>query len=465
MSQKNHQPARRLSLFDSICIIVGIVIGSGIYQTTPMIAGLSGRVWQFAAVWVFGGLVALTGSLVYAELATKNPAEGGDFLYLTKAYGRRTGLLFAWIEYWMVRPGNIGMMAFVFASYGCEILKYAAAAFPALGMKAETFVGPIPQTIVAASAAGCIVLLNLLGVRAGKFTQNVLTCIKVGGLLLVAGIGLFIAKAAPAGETVNEDQLDFRLALILAMFTYGGWNEISYVAAEVKNPRRNLVRALVIGVGLIMAVYLVVAFSFVRCLGISGVAASSAVAKDVVENATGATAAAVASVLICLSALGSINGMVFTGSRVYYAVGLNLQHLSWLGIWSKRFDSPVRAMLMQGFITIALIVGFGWYADGFDQLLRFVSPVYWFFAFMVGVSLFVLRWKDQNNNGSFQAPWYPWLPIVFCLSCGVLFESSVEYALMSQSWEAFWSIGFVAAGAIICSLIPLEEENTTSLKR
>lgn len=468
MSTSNAQPPRRLSLFDSVCIIVGIVIGSGIYQTTPDIAFFTESMLAFLSVWVLGGLIAFSGALVYAELATKYPQEGGDFYFLTRAFGRRTGLLFAWVEYWIIRPGNIGMMAFVFAEYGCEILKYAAREFPdsigfgQFGITEATFIGPTAEMTLAATAAGVIILLNLLGVRAGKWTQNVLTVVKVGGLLLVASVGLFVAEAAPM--TVTEaPQGGFRLALIFALFTYGGWNEISYVAAEVRRPKVNLVWALLLGVAGIMAIYLVVAFSFVRCLGIDGVASSKTVAKDVVQYATGAEAAALASFLICLSALGSINGMVFTGSRVYFAVGLNLSKLRWLGVWNRRFDAPIRAMLLQGAITLALIIGFGSYASGFDNLLRFVTPVYWFFAFMVGVSLFVLRFKDPPAEESFRVPLYPWTPIIFCISCAVLFEASFTYALSMQSTEAFWAIGLVIFGAVLCYRLPLQDKEVERL--
>jgi amino acid transporter len=149
--------------------------------------------------------------------------------------------------------------------------------------------------------------------------------------------------------------------------------------------------------------------------------------------------------------------MLFTGARIYYAVGSEHRLVSWLGKWSGRMDSPVRALVLQGLISIALIIGFGSYKDGFERLTYFTTPVYWFFALMVGISLMVLRWRDRDRPRPHRVWFYPWTPMLFCLTCAVLAESSFTYALSQQHVEAFWAIGFMLVGIVI-SLIDRRED-------
>jgi len=442
------RPRRQLSLFDSISIIVGIIIGAGIYRTTPLIAAMAGSPTWLLLVWLIGGVLALIGAVCYAELATRFPQHGGDYNFLVKAYGQQVGFVFAWAEYWIIRPGNIGMMSFVFADYGYAILRLA-------------FDLPEQQNeIRLALAATPIILLtgvNLLGVRTGKWTQNALAVVKVVGLLLIFAAGIWVAVG-------GEAKLDFsakweppkidglHLAMVLALFTYGGWNEISYVAAEVRDPRRNLVRSLVGGVIGVTIVYLLVTIAFMLLLDFNELTASSAVASDALTPYWGAGAGVLVSVLICLSCLGAINGLIFAGSRVYYAVGQEVTALSWLGAWGKRFDAPLTAVSFQGIVAVVMVIAFGWNADGFERLLYFTTPLFWLFIFMVGVALFILRHKqtqDAVTKDVFLVPFFPWLPILFCLSSASLLISSLEFALQQQMDEAFWAFGWIGVGVIL----------------
>ncbi|MDP6445841.1 MAG: amino acid permease, partial [Pirellulaceae bacterium] len=365
------QPRRQLNLFDTINIIIGVIIGSGIYETTPDIASNTSSSTELIGVWIFGGVIALIAAFCYVELTTSFPREGGDYVFLSKGLGRHFGFLFSWAEFWIIRPGNIGMMAFVFARFAREIVPLDV---------------PAPWRNVEMIAYGCgatvvLTALNLLGVTSGKTTQNVLNVAKLVGLLAIILTAFFLLPAAappaesasaepseattetaadkgpadPAaadssdqakGDTSSESSKSVRLAILLVLFSYGGWNEVSCVAAEVRDPQKNIFRALAFGVFAVAAVYVLVNFAFLRALGLAGVAGSEAVAADVMALRFGDVGRVGISILICASSLGAMNGALMAGSRILFAVGRDHKQLSWLGGWSGRFDAPIAALVL-----------------------------------------------------------------------------------------------------------------------
>jgi len=435
-------PRRQLTLFDSTCIIVGIIIAAGIYRSSPNVAELAPNIPWLLGVWLLGGLLSLLGALCYAELATAYPHEGGDYVYLTRAFGRPLGFLFAWSQLWIVRPGSIGAMAYAFADYANQIWPRAE--------------GSIATLVLVAYAAGAIVVLsavNFWGIREGKWTQNGLTAAKVVGLLAVVLVGLLcVAPVVPTTSIATQLKVpssplsDFGLAMIFVLFTYGGWNEMAFVAAEVRHPRRNIVRALLLGTLAVTVIYLLVNVAFLHALGLAG-ARHTTPATDVLELAIGPRAGRVISLLICISALGAINGQIFTGARIYYAMGTDHRLYSWLGQWDARRGQPVRSLLVQGAITLVLVVGFGSTQDGFESMVIFTTPAFWFFLMLVGMSLFVLRRRDPHTRRAYRVLGYPFTPILFCLSCAFMVYASVDYAVHHRSWEAMWSIAILLVGA------------------
>ncbi|MBT6848441.1 MAG: amino acid permease, partial [Planctomycetaceae bacterium] len=245
MSENNQSPQRTLSAFDGACIIVGIIIGAGIYQTTPMVAANSGSVEWILGIWVLGGCLALVGALCYVELAMTVTQDGGEYAYLVKAYGKGTGSFFAWIEFWIIRPGSTGPMAMLFGAYAYKL-------FPIFQMALDPLMGEMLYAVLATTA---LLAVNLFGLRAGKLTQNVLTVLKVLALLIlvvgsVIAIGLspdlIVPTTAETAGSIRGQSFDgLLLAMVLVMFTYGGWNDMSFVATEIKNPAKNIPRALV----------------------------------------------------------------------------------------------------------------------------------------------------------------------------------------------------------------------------
>ncbi len=442
------RPTRQLTLFDSVCIIVGIIIGAGIYRTTPDIAACVPSTTALVAVWLLGGGLSLLGGLCYAELATAYPHAGGDYVFLTRAYGRRMGFLFAWSELWIVRPGSIGMMAFIFAQYACELL-------PGFEQHSRT-----AQMLLAGAAVAVLTWINVLGIREGKWTQNLLTTLKVLSLLLIFCIGMvWVPAVAGIPRGVDETPAsplssNFRLAMILVLFTYGGWNEMAYVAAEVKNPNRNILRALIFGTLAVTAIYVLVTLAFVQGLGFPGVRQSQAVASDLMRIPFGDWGGRAIALVICVSVLGSMNGQVLTGARVYYAMGRDHPLLKGLAVWHPERGTPIRSLWIQAAISLGLITALGWYESGFVNLLNFTTPIFWTFFGLVGLSLFVLRIREPHRERPYKVHGFPIVPLIFCASCGFMIYSSVSYAVEHCTFEAVWAIGVLAIGFAVSLLLP-----------
>ena len=440
-------PRRQLTLLDSTSIIVGIIIGAGFFETPPQIAAGAGGVASLLALWAAGGAMALVGALCYAELATAYPRDGGEYVFLTRAYGRRVGFLYAWSWFWVVRPGNLGAMAYVFARYASELVPL-----------------PLGDYAFAPYAVGALLALtviNVLGVRAGKTVQNLLTTAKVAGLLAVFAVALFEppapAQAATGARAPTPGGL--YLAVILIMWAYGGWNDMSYVAAEVRHPRRNILRALVLGTGAVVLIYVAGNIAFIHALGFEGFAASGAVAADVMRPKFGAAGARFISALVCVSCLGALNGMILTGARIYYAVGEEHAMYSWLGKWDARRDAPARSLWLQAAATLVLVGGLGLSRDAFQRLVVFTEAVFWAFLLLVAASLFVLRRRDPVTLRPYRVAGYPVTPALFCLSSAFLLYASLSYALRNGAAEAWWAIGLTGAGVLASLYDPVKPLN------
>jgi amino acid transporter len=428
-------PAARLGLWDAVSLIFGIVIGAGIYETAPLVLANTSSPSQALLVWTAGGLLSLIGATCYAELATTYPRAGGDYVYLTRAFGRIFGFLFGWAQLAVILTGSIGMMAFVFADYAAALWSGAA------GVGA----------LLACAAVVVLTLLNLAGLVFGKTTQNVLSWLKLFGLALLIGVGLLSGEAPPAPAAAAERGTgSIGLAMILVLYTYGGWNDAAFVAAEVRDGKRNIARALLLGTLAITLVYVLLNVAFMHALGFTGAQSSKAIAADVLRVSFGDSGGKLMALLVMISALGAVNGLILTGSRVYASLGADHGLFARLSRWHPRLRSPVWALLAQLLVTAFMIVAVGTQAGratidglltslgaakaewsghgGFDTLLRCTAPVFWLFFLLTGVSLFVLRVRDPARERPFKVPLYPLFPVIFCGMCAYMLYSAVDYA-------------------------------------
>ncbi len=409
------RPTQTLTLKDAVAITVGIVVGAGIFRTPSMVAANAGSETAVLLIWLAGGMVTLIGALCYAELATSYPHPGGDYHYLTRAYGKPLAFLYAWSRITVVQTGAVALLAFIFGDYASQLLSLGQHSTP----------------IYAALLVTALTALNVAGVRQGSRTQNWLTTVEVLSLVLVIGAGLLLTAApetaAPVGPQAQAPAAAFGLALVFVLLTYGGWNEAVYVSAEVKQPRKNIARALLISIAVITGLYMLVNWAYLRGLGLQGLAGSEAAAADLMRRAAGERGARFVSLLVAVSALTSANATVITGARTNYALGRDFRLFDFLGRWHERANTPTNALLVQGAIALVLVFAGSFAREGFVTMVEYTAPVFWLFFFMVGLSLIVLRFKEPEVERSFRVPLYPITPILFCAACAYMLQSSLVY--------------------------------------
>lgn len=423
-------PRAVLGLRDAIGLIVGTVVGVGIFRTPSLVAEHAGSMSVALLAWLAGGLVSLLGALCYAELASAYPNTGGDYHYLTRAFGRKLGFLFAWARLSVVQTGAIALLAFVLGDYANEILQ----------------LGPWGSPLCAGAMVVVLTATNILGVRQGATTQNVLTALEVTGILLIvlAGLAAQPATAAVSMSGAAASPGTFGLVMVFVLLTYGGWNEAAYLSGEVRDPGRTMVRALVWSLGLVTALYLLINWTFLATLGVAGVAGSKAVAADVVHVAFGPQGARLTGGLVVVAALTSINAAIFTGARSSYAVGRDFGALGFLGRWHPITRTPVNALLTQGVTALALVGLGGLTRSGFETMVEYTAPVFWLFLCLTGVALFVLRRRDPARPRPFRVPFYPLTPLAFCVTSGYLVYSSLAYTGIG----ALVGVAVLAAGTL-----------------
>src|SRR5687767_4871116 len=378
-------PRPTLSLIDAVSMIVGIVVGAGIFKAPSIVAANVGSEMGFLLVWLMGGLISLIGALCYAELATTYPHPGGDYHYVFRAFGREVGLLFAWARLTVIQTGSIAILAFVFGDYATELLS----------------LGDHSSALYAGLAIAVLTVINATGVRQGKWTQNLLTTAKLLGLLVVFLVGVFVIE--PVEVAVTRPSLEgFQgLAMIFVLLTFGGWSEAAYISAELRDERRNMKRALLLSIGIITAIFFLTNLAYLRGLGLTAISQSEAVAADLLRRSFGGFGAKSISLLVAVSALGATNGTIFTGARTNYALGRDFSLFDFLGRWNARANAPVNALIIQAAIALVLVLLGSLTRKGFQTMVEFTAPVFWFFLLLSGLSLFVLRRKEPDVNRPF----------------------------------------------------------------
>uniref|UniRef100_A0A0C1MY23 Amino acid permease n=4 Tax=Nostocales TaxID=1161 RepID=A0A0C1MY23_9CYAN len=413
MVTKVSAPKPTLSTIDAIALIVGMVVGAGIFQTPALVAGNTANTGVALFVWLLGGAMSFIGALCYAELTTAYPHVGGTYHYLLRAFGKIPAFLFAWARMTVIQTGSIVLMAFVFGDYASQLLR----------------LGEYSSAIYAAGVVLCLTGLNVLGVQQGKRAQNWLTIAKVLGLLLVVIFGTAFAQPVEVSNpTAAPPQTQLGLAMVFVLLTYGGWNEAAYISAEVRQGKRNMVRVLLGSIALITAIYVLINFAYLHGLGLTGLAGSEAPAADLMRRAVGENGARFVSVIVAVSALGAANATIFTGARTNYALGQDFSIFGFMGRWQERGSTPINALLVQGAISVGLVILGAVTRKGFATMVDYTAPVFWFFFLLSGIALLVLRSREPNVPRPFRVPAYPLIPLLFCIICGYLLYSSVTYA-------------------------------------
>jgi len=442
-----------IGLREAVAIIVGVVIGAGIFKSPSIVAGLSGSAVQMFGLWIMGGVVSLIGALCYAELTTAYPHPGGDYHYLQRAFGRSVSFLFGWARFSVITTGSIALLAFVFGDY----------------MQQAVPLTPLPGawggTAYALAVIVCLSALNLRGIRAGAGAQTWLTATEVLGLLLIVGAAALYSDPAPvtastapaaAGADAGNITASLGMAMVFVLLTYGGWNEAAYISAEMRTGPRGMVLALTLGIAIITALYLLVTWAYWKVLGMDGMAASDAVAADVMRRAFGPVGGKLISVLVAVSALTSINATMIVGARTGYAMGCDWAPLRRMADWDGERGTPTVAMLVQCGAALVLVGVGAALGSGFKAMVEFTAPVFWLFFLLAGVSLLVLRRREPNTPRPFRVPLYPVLPLLFCASCAYMLVSSLSY-VSSQTLgglNAAWiGVAVLACGAVLLLLL------------
>ena len=443
--QTSATPRQTLSVTDACAMIVGLIVGAGIFGTPSIVAGAVGDSSTLYAVWIAGGVFSIIGALCYAELATAFPSAGGEYHFLQRAFGRSLAFLYGWARMTVIVAGSIAVFAYLFGDYLSRVIN----------------LGAYSSAIWAALVVVVLTAVNYRGIREGKATQNLFTVLEVGGLLLIIVAGLFFAAppASPVPAVAGADQpwymgAGIGSAMIFVLFTYGGWNDAAYISAEVRDRERNMARALLIAISVVALLYVLVNFAYLKGLGYDQMARSNAVAADLLKAVWGPTGEKVIAIMIAIAALTSVNGSMIVGARSNYALGRDWPMLGFLGKWHEESGSPRNAMLVQGAIALAL-VGLGAIQNaGFKGLVEYSLPVFWGFFLLTGIALFVLRAKEPDAPRPFRVPFYPVVPAIFVLMCGYLLYSSLTY----HRAHALVGLGVLAVGAVVLLIAKVKKQ-------
>ncbi|MGV3686501.1 MAG: APC family permease [Daejeonella sp.] len=430
-------PAKNISSTDAVFIIVGIVIGAGIFRAPSLVAANTGSDVTFFLAWVLGGLVSFIGALCYAELSTAFPNTGGDYHFIRRAFGNRPAFLFAWARMSVIQTGSIALLAYIFGDYLSELYR----------------MGEHSSFIYAAAIIIILTAINIAGLRFGTGTQRLFTLSEVAGVLLVIVVGLLYQAQPAMSEPLQQpggSGSSLGMAMVFVLLTFGGWNEAAYISAEIKSGSRGMVRALLISLLAITLLYVLINVAYIRVLGHHGLAGSSAAASGLMKIALGPSGGYIIGLLVAVSALTSANATIFTGARANYAMGKDFSAFSGLGKWNKRASGPVNAFLVQGGISLVLVTLGLFTRNGFETMIEYTAPVFWFFFFLTGVALFVLRKKEPDVHRPFRVPLYPFTPAIFCISSGCLLYSSLAYTGLG----ALVGVAVLITGMVVLMALP-----------
>jgi APA family basic amino acid/polyamine antiporter len=420
---------RDLTLFDSISLVIGTIIGSGIFLVPAEIARAVHTPGWMLGIWVIGGVLTMLGALSLAELGAAMPEAGGIYTFIGRAFGPLLGFLCGWMMFTVITSGSIATLGAAFPIY--------------LG----AFVPLTPTTTKLVSIVAIVVMtwINIIGVKNGARLGNVLTILKVGGLIVMVLCIFFLPpQAAPGSAPAMElpggpvELAKIGVALVAVLWAYEGWHDISFAAAEMKDPQRNFPRAVIGGVAIVITLYLLANFAYLKVLTPAEIASSERVALTAMTRVTGVWGGKILTAAILCSILGAMNSLILAGPRAYYQMakdGLFFERVSRV---HPKWQTPVESLVFQGLWSVFLVLFIG----GFSQLFTYVIFGGWIFYGLAVLSVIVLRKKAPNMARPFRVPGYPIVPIVF----GIVAFAFVLNTLIETPRESGYGLAFIALG-------------------
>ncbi len=443
MAKQATQTKATLSVFDGVMMLVGVVVGIGIFKTPSLVAANSSDGTTFIGLWVLGGFIALVGALCYAELGSSHPSSGGEYHFLSKAYGDKLGMWFGWARCTIIQPGAIAAVAFVYGEYISEVIPLGRFSFAIHGALALiVFTG-----------------INLIGLKQASWTQNVFATFAMIALALVVLAALYVGKQPNAAAIATPPVAPFAaagFAMVFILLTFGGWNESAYLSGELRDVKRSMAPTLIWSIIIITTLYVLVNLGYLWTFGLQGLRDSKAIGADLMRLAAGNGGAIILSLMITATALSTLNATIFTGARGYHALGKDMPMLGYLADW-KQEGSPPAALITQCVLALILI-GFGALTrDGFETMTGYTAPAFWGFLFLVGLAVFIFRSRGDVAKDGFKVPLYPVLPAIFCASCLWMCWSGINYALFlwSKSGYTIGGVGAILGIVVMIAGFPL----------
>ncbi|WP_170110302.1 APC family permease [Flavilitoribacter nigricans] len=432
MAEKNHSAPglkRSLGLFEGITILIGITIGAGIYSTPQVIAGYQESFNDILWLWVIVGVFVYLGGLIYAELGTRLPNTGGEYLYLSRAFGPYVGFIFGWAQLFIIRTSPAAGLAIITVDYF------------------EHFVNLTPFTHTALAILVILLLgtLNYVGIKQASIYQNISTIIKVGGLFLLVVAGLIMVQGQEnllAEELPSTSELGpfatFGATMMLIVFSYLGWDRVGYSAGEMKDPKRTIPLSLFWGIALVILTYLLAIFLYHYVLGMEGVRETKRVASDTATVLFGPVGAAIIAISVMFSASGSINGTMMTAPRVYYAMAKDKLFFRWFDYVHPTFRTPSRAIIAHCVWAIVILL----VRQNFENIVAGMTFAVLIFYLFTTLALFKLRKQGVGGEGVYKVPLYPILPIFYFVGLLLLVFIRGYY-----EWEkSLIDLAFIATG-------------------
>jgi basic amino acid/polyamine antiporter, APA family len=405
------RPPRRLGLFDATMIVMGGIVGAGIFANPSEVAHRVHTPFLILSVWVLGGLFAMCGAFIWAELATRLPAAaGGQYLYLREAYHPAVAFVYGWGLLLITQTGGMAAVAVIFASY----------------LRALTGT-PLNDSAIAAIALFALSGINCLGARAGSNVQSALMLLKIIAIAALVVIGLAVGRTSLESGALLGQPASFGLvksigaAMVPIAFAYGGWQTATFVAGEIRDARHDLSRGLLIGVGGVVALYLAVNLACLRVLGADGLDTTMTPASDVMRIALGESGGRWIAVAITISTLGFLSQSMLTAPRVYYAMARDGLFLKSVGKLFGKSEAPVVAIVLQGLAAIIIAI-----SGTYGEILNFEVTVDFIFFGMTATSLFILRRRNIGSETiTYRVPGHPFTTMLFVLSCAGIVVSAV----------------------------------------